>query len=116
MAHLNAPSLDISRLPSKCKFDRLYSRKQEMDEPSRKPLGNQPDKIKLLYPMVNETETPLPRQWGSKKEEKHTNLGLTHNDLRVFYKGKMDDVSFSKLMRLSNCSFSYLTFIVFQTT
>ncbi|KAJ6635769.1 Ran-binding protein 9 [Pseudolycoriella hygida] len=43
------------------------------------------NRIKSLYPNVNENETPLPRSWSSK--DKCTSIGLTQNNLRVHYKG-----------------------------
>lgn len=43
------------------------------------------DKIKLLYPAVNEDETPLPRSWSPK--DKYNYIGLSQNNLRVHYKG-----------------------------
>ncbi|XP_011502358.1 PREDICTED: ran-binding protein 9 [Ceratosolen solmsi marchali] len=43
------------------------------------------DRLKLLYPMVNEDETPLPRSWSSK--DKYNYIGLSQNNLRVHYKG-----------------------------
>ncbi|CAL8100848.1 unnamed protein product [Orchesella dallaii] len=43
------------------------------------------DRIKMLYPMVNETETPLPRSWSPK--DKFNFIGLSQNNLRVHYKG-----------------------------
>lgn len=46
-------------------------------------LGN--GRLKLLYPMVDENDTPLPRSWNSK--DKFTNLGLSQNNIRVHYKG-----------------------------
>lgn len=49
------------------------------------------DPIKSLYPMVNEEETPLPRCWSSK--DKYGFLGLSQNNLRVHYKGKLLDCS-----------------------
>lgn len=45
----------------------------------------QTDRLKLLYPMVNENETPLPRSWSPK--DKFTYIGLSQNNLRVHYKG-----------------------------
>ena len=44
------------------------------------------DRLKLLYPFVNEEETPLPRCWSSK--DKYNFIGLSQNNLRVHYKGK----------------------------
>lgn len=44
------------------------------------------DRLKLLYPMVNESETPLPRSWSPK--DKFTYIGLSQNNLRVHYKGR----------------------------
>ncbi|KAG8191531.1 hypothetical protein JTE90_019595 [Oedothorax gibbosus] len=43
------------------------------------------DRLKLLYPMVDEGETPLPRSWSPK--DKFTYIGLSQNNLRVHYKG-----------------------------
>lgn len=43
------------------------------------------DRLKLLYPNVNEDETPLPRSWSS--QDKCSTIGLTQNNLRVIYKG-----------------------------
>lgn len=43
------------------------------------------DRIKMLYPMVNEAETPLPRSWSPK--DKFNFIGLSQNNLRVHYKG-----------------------------
>jgi len=44
------------------------------------------DRFKLLYPMVNEEETPLPRSWSPK--DKYNYIGLSQNNLRVHYKGR----------------------------
>lgn len=43
------------------------------------------DCLKLLYPAVNEDETPLPRSWSPK--DKYNYIGLSQNNLRVHYKG-----------------------------
>ncbi|XP_028031190.1 ran-binding protein 10 isoform X1 [Bombyx mandarina] len=43
------------------------------------------DRLKLLYPNVNEEETPLPRAWSTK--DKFSYIGLSQNNLRVHYKG-----------------------------
>lgn len=43
------------------------------------------DKLKELYPAVNEKETPLPRSWSPK--DKYNFIGLSQNNLRVHYKG-----------------------------
>lgn len=45
------------------------------------------DRLKMLYPMVNEEETPLPRSWSPK--DKYNYIGLSQNNLRVHYKGKI---------------------------
>lgn len=44
------------------------------------------DRLKALYPAVNEDKTPLPRAWSPK--EKYNYIGLSQNNLRVHYKGK----------------------------
>ncbi|XP_078042024.1 ran-binding protein M isoform X1 [Augochlora pura] len=57
-----------------------------MEVSQTNPGQSQPvDPLKLLYPMVNEEETPLPRSWSSK--DKYTFIGLSKNNLRVHYKG-----------------------------
>ncbi|XP_073994195.1 ran-binding protein 9-like isoform X2 [Rhodnius prolixus] len=43
------------------------------------------DRLKLLYPMVNEDESPLPRSWSPK--DKFNYIGLSNGNLRVHYKG-----------------------------
>ena len=43
------------------------------------------DHLNELYPKVDEVETPLPRGWSPR--DKFAYLGLTHNNLRVHYKG-----------------------------
>ncbi|XP_055838656.1 ran-binding proteins 9/10 homolog isoform X2 [Episyrphus balteatus] len=42
------------------------------------------DRLKMLYPNVNENETPLPRSWSS--HDKCHAIGLSQNNLRVHYK------------------------------
>ncbi|CAK6973213.1 ran-binding protein 10 isoform X2 [Scomber scombrus] len=59
------------------------------------PLGGDPafnyqehelnERLKRLYPAVNEEETPLPRSWSPK--DKYSYIGLSQNNLRVHYKG-----------------------------
>nr|KAF7415867.1 hypothetical protein H0235_012459 [Vespula pensylvanica] len=55
-------------------------------EPSRTNCGQTQvvDRLKMLYPMVNEEETPLPRSWSPK--DKYNYIGLSQNNLRVHYK------------------------------
>ena len=48
--------------------------------------GSNIDRLKVLYPFVNEDETPLPRCWSSK--DKYNFIGLSQNNLRVHYKGE----------------------------
>ncbi|XP_029033306.1 ran-binding protein 9 [Osmia bicornis bicornis] len=63
------------------------SEESSVMEPSQTNSGqNQPvDPLKMLYPMVNEEETPLPRSWSPK--DKYNYIGLSQNNLRVHYKG-----------------------------
>lgn len=49
------------------------------------------DRLKSLYPAVNEDETPLPRSWSPK--DKYTYIGLSQNNLRVHYKGSVESTS-----------------------
>lgn len=44
------------------------------------------DRLKLLYPNVNENETPLPRSWSP--VDKCSSIGLSQHNLRVHYKGE----------------------------
>lgn len=61
-------------------MDPSYANQTEKD------LSAQPvDRLKLLYPNVDEKLTPLPRSWSS--QEKCNSIGLTQNNLRVHYKG-----------------------------
>lgn len=45
------------------------------------------DRLKTLYPAVNEDESPLPHSWSSK--DKYSYIGLSQNNLRVHYKGSV---------------------------
>ena len=45
------------------------------------------DRLKGLYPAVNEDETPLPRTWNPRT--KSTFIGLSQNNLRLHYKGRL---------------------------
>ncbi|KAF3698611.1 Ran-binding protein 9 [Channa argus] len=42
-------------------------------------------RLRQLYPAVNENESPLPRSWSPK--DKFSYIGLSQNNLRVHYKG-----------------------------
>ena len=52
---------------------------------SQDPTLNLDERLRILYPMVNEEETPLPRCWSTK--DKFNFIGLSQNNLRVQYKG-----------------------------
>lgn len=43
------------------------------------------ERLKRLYPAVNEEETPFPKKWSAK--DKFTFIGLSQDDLKVQYKG-----------------------------
>uniref|UniRef100_A0A182HPC6 Ran-binding protein 9 n=1 Tax=Anopheles arabiensis TaxID=7173 RepID=A0A182HPC6_ANOAR len=43
------------------------------------------DRLRMLYPNVNEAVDPLPRSWSL--QDKCSTIGLTQNNLRVHYKG-----------------------------
>ncbi|XP_075878367.1 ran-binding protein 9 isoform X2 [Nelusetta ayraudi] len=54
------------------------------------PILNEQEKelnqrLRRLYPAINENETPLPRSWSPK--DKFSYIGLSQNNLRVHYKG-----------------------------
>lgn len=57
----------------------------EYESPTQSPNLTQDERLKLLYPMVNEEETPLPRCWSTK--DKYNYIGLSQSNLRVHYKG-----------------------------
>ncbi|KAL8194840.1 UNVERIFIED_CONTAM: Ran-binding protein 10 [Gekko kuhli] len=42
-------------------------------------------RLRRLYPAVNQAETPLPRAWSPK--DKYNYIGLSQGNLRVHYKG-----------------------------
>ncbi|KAH8266259.1 hypothetical protein KR038_002927, partial [Drosophila bunnanda] len=52
---------------------------------SNSPQHQGVDPLRLLYPNVNESETPLPRCWSP--HDKCLSIGLSQNNLRVTYKG-----------------------------
>jgi hypothetical protein len=61
------------------------------------------DRLKRLYPAVNEDKSPLPRAWSPK--EKYNYIGLSQNNLRVHYKGKSFQGSLRELNGLSRSEF-----------
>lgn len=48
-------------------------------------------RLRRLYPAVNENETPLPRSWSPK--DKFSYIGLSQNNLRVHYKGMIETLN-----------------------
>lgn len=52
---------------------------------SRNPDLTLDERLKILYPMVNEDVKPLPRSWSPK--DKFSFITLSHDNLRVQYKG-----------------------------
>ena len=42
------------------------SEEMEYESPSQSPHLTMDERLKMLYPMVNEDETPLPRCWSTK--------------------------------------------------
>lgn len=71
MAELGSGSLPLIGDPA---FNYQQDSEQELSE-----------RLKRLYPAVNEEETPLPRSWSPK--DKYSYIGLSQNNLRVHYKG-----------------------------
>ena len=73
----------------------------EYESPSQSPHLTMDERLKMLYPMVNEEETPLPRCWSTKarrqetgewklfsySQDKYNYIGLSQSNLRVHYKG-----------------------------
>ena len=41
----------------------------EYESPSQSPHLTMDERLKMLYPMVNEEETPLPRCWSTKASQ-----------------------------------------------
>lgn len=72
------------------------------------------DRLKELYPAVNEEKTPLPRAWSAK--EKYNYIGLSQNNLRVHYKGKfVSRFSFNVKNGLTRFIFLFFIITVYQT-
>ena len=78
------------------------------------------DRLNEMYPRVDEVDTPLPRGWSPK--DKFAYLGLTHNNLRVHYKGCHSSVNasmhfniFQVVGRIIKTRHQLELFIVFQT-
>lgn len=67
----------LSRMMFNCEGDKA----NEIPTSKNQPL----DRLKMLYPNVNENETPLPRCWSA--HDKCLAIGLSNNNLRVRYKG-----------------------------
>jgi hypothetical protein len=63
-------------------FDKMDNQNCNSSSPTPTP---EPDRLKLLYPNVDEQKTKLPRTWSAL--EKCSTIGLTLNNLRVHYKG-----------------------------
>ena len=76
----------------------------EYESPSQSPHLSMDERLKMLYPMVNEEDTPLPRCWSTKVrrnislcikniilyftvQDKYNYIGLSQSNLRVHYKG-----------------------------
>uniref|UniRef100_A0A667Z1J1 RAN binding protein 9 n=1 Tax=Myripristis murdjan TaxID=586833 RepID=A0A667Z1J1_9TELE len=72
----NAPT--TNKRPRLAELIILYSALNEQE----KELNQ---RLRRLYPAVNENETPLPRSWSPK--DKFSYIGLSQNNLRVHYKG-----------------------------
>lgn len=72
--------LETKLISFKAKMEQSYNNQSDKDS-----SGQSIDRLKLLYPNVNELLTPLPRSWSS--QEKNISIGLTQNNLRVHYKG-----------------------------
>ncbi|XP_019873776.2 ran-binding protein 9 isoform X2 [Aethina tumida] len=63
----------------------VSSGRSEMMDPQNESQIGVVDRLKRLYPAVNEEKTPLPRSWSPK--EKYSYIGLSQSNLRVHYKG-----------------------------
>lgn len=64
--------------------NQINSLLQQLSSGGQNPNTNV-DRLKLLYPNVNELETPLPRSWSP--VDKCSSIGLSQQNLRVHYKG-----------------------------
>lgn len=60
---------------------KVMDKSSQASPPSSSPC----DRIASLYPLVDESETPLPRSWSTK--DKYQHVSLNNNALRVTYKG-----------------------------
>lgn len=75
----------------------VESGRSAMEPPPIDPEGDATDRLRVLYPSVNEEKTPLPRSWSPK--EKYNYIGLSQNNLRVHYKGKSRECCAFKVRR-----------------
>lgn len=66
-------------------IEQMASSSQEMEERHSEMKIDFKARLKALYPMVNEDETPLPKSWSPK--DKFNYIGLSNGNLRVHYKG-----------------------------
>ena len=55
----------------------------EYESPSQSPHLTMDERLKMLYPMVNEEETPLPRCWSTKARRQREETGDYFLILRI---------------------------------
>jgi hypothetical protein len=81
-SHFSLPQLHVAQSAFLSSSSALQDNKMELENYGSVFVG---DVISRLYPNVNQFETPLPRQWSA--IHKCQTLNLSHNNLRVTYKG-----------------------------
>ncbi|KAH8401086.1 hypothetical protein KR009_003007, partial [Drosophila setifemur] len=76
-----------SHAPTSSSSPRIGGRRQHSAPAAASNSPQHPgvDPLRLFYPNVNESETPLPRCWSP--HDKCLSIGLSQNNLRVTYKG-----------------------------
>lgn len=106
----HSPRAKVVGLPRR-KMAATSEERSVMEASQTNPGQSQPvDPLKMLYPMVNEEETPLPRSWSPK--DKYNYIGLSQNNLRVHYKGTFCTHSRSSLgCSVPSCAVSPLRFL-----
>ena len=65
---------------------------------ARDPSLSLDERLKILYPMVNEDETPLPKGWSGKDKGRYIGLGLLEK-VSIYSTAPKKEVNiFSKLL------------------
>lgn len=84
MANTNCSRYNIALTCERLKKDNYDLFRNKIDIQNSIAMTEEEKRLFSWYPMVYH---PLPRDWSNEKNGKCISLGLSHNELRVFYKG-----------------------------